>query len=137
MRFSYRAISYLVMTTWSKNPILSCSNCHRKKVAGDTTATLFLGWWGFPFGLIVTPMQLFRNISAASSSHSPATEPSSELCSFVRSIIAQTEIENSSLQVSQNSGIGNTKKKETLRRSTPPPIPSRVAGPKAKPIEPR
>ena len=27
LRFSYRAISYLITTTWSKNPVFSCRSC--------------------------------------------------------------------------------------------------------------
>jgi len=136
LRFSHRAVSYLVMTIWSKNPILSCRSCHRKKVTSETFITLFLGWWGFPFGLIVTPIQLLRNISAVSSSKSPSREPSSDLFSFVRGILAQTIIENSSQQVSPENGSRNTQKKGTLKRNTAPPIPKRVVQSKAKPIEP-
>ena len=28
-----------------------------------TLISLFLGWWGFPFGLIYTPMSLITNLS--------------------------------------------------------------------------
>jgi hypothetical protein len=28
-----------------------------------TLISLFLGWWGFPFGFIYTPMALFTNLS--------------------------------------------------------------------------
>ncbi len=28
-----------------------------------TLTTLLLGWWGIPFGLIFTPMAIFRNLS--------------------------------------------------------------------------
>ena len=126
MRSSYRAISFIVMTTWSKNPILSCSSCHRKKVLGDGLTTFFLGWWGFPFGLILTPVQLIRNISALASPKSGASEPSAELCSFVRSLLAHSIIESSFQQASPESGT----------RNTPPPIPRQRIGADAKPIEP-
>jgi len=137
LRYSYRAVSYLVMTTWSKIPILACRSCHRKKVAGDTLTTVLFGWWGFPFGLIVTPVQLLRNMSAAGSPNSRKTEPSADLCSFVRGVLAQKLIENSSQQVSSANGTIRKKKIETLKSAMPPPVPGQVAGPKAKPIEPR
>ena len=136
LRFTHRAVSYLVMTIWSKNSILSCRSCHRKKVMSESLITLFLGWWGFPFGLIVTPIQLLRNISAASSSNSPTTEPSSDTCSFVRGILAQAIIENSPQQVSPENRIKNTRKKGTLKSNLAPPIPRREVNSKAQPIEP-
>ena len=28
-----------------------------------TTATFLVGWWGIPWGLVYTPMAIFRNLS--------------------------------------------------------------------------
>lgn len=61
--------------------------------------TLLLGWWGIAFGLIVTPVQLLRNIAAAATAKSPTSEPSPDLCAFARGILAQSMIENHSEQV--------------------------------------
>jgi len=30
----------------------------------DTAITLVFGWWGFPWGIIYTPVQISRNIGA-------------------------------------------------------------------------
>ena len=33
---------------------------------------LFLGWWGFPWGLVLTPVQIARNILGITSGPDPA-----------------------------------------------------------------
>lgn len=90
-RKSYKAISYLIMTSWGSYPIISCPPCHRKKVLGDFILTLLFGWWGFPWGIIMTPVQLFRNISAFSTDTN-TSEPSQELCSAVRTMLAHNQM---------------------------------------------
>lgn len=37
-------------------------SCARKRQAGDALFSLVLGWWGFPWGLIMTPVQIGRNV---------------------------------------------------------------------------
>jgi hypothetical protein len=107
LRKSYTAISYVIMTSWGSYPIISCSSCHRRKVLGDFILTLLFGWWGFPWGMIMTPVQLFRNISAFSTDTN-TSEPSQELCSAVRAMMAQNylslhseRIQESKLNVAQ------------------------------------
>jgi hypothetical protein len=102
LRKSYKAISYLIMTRWGEYPIISCSSCHRKKILGDLILTLCFGWWGFPWGLIITPVQLIRNISAFATD-TKTSEPSQELCAAVRTMMAQT---NLSLQSGSNHDPG-------------------------------
>jgi hypothetical protein len=43
---------------------VSCKQCATKSQIGSIIFCLFLGWWGFPFGLIVTPVQIIRNLIA-------------------------------------------------------------------------
>jgi hypothetical protein len=59
---SYRVWSALFMTSWSSRPALCCQSCGTKRKWGDTAFSLFLGWWGLPWGVLVTPMQLGRNL---------------------------------------------------------------------------
>jgi hypothetical protein len=102
LRKSYKAISYLIMTSWGAYPIISCSSCHRKKVFGHFLLTFFFGWWGLPWGLIITPVQLIRNICAFATD-TKTSEPSKELCSAVRIMMAHT---NLSLQSGSNHESG-------------------------------
>ena len=61
---SYRVWSAVFLTSWASRPTVSCSSCGNKKRIGDTLFSLLLGWWGLPWGILVTPMQLGRNIVA-------------------------------------------------------------------------
>jgi hypothetical protein len=45
------------------------------------------GWWGFPWGLIMTPVQLGRNLIGALGG-SEAAAPSPELEKMVRTMLA-------------------------------------------------
>lgn len=39
--------------------------------------TLFLGWWGVPWGLMLTPVILFRNLTGGIAEFTPSTDVSS------------------------------------------------------------
>jgi hypothetical protein len=54
--------SALIVTVWKSTPALSCKGCAVKSQVYATLAAALVGWWGFPWGLIVTPIQLIRNI---------------------------------------------------------------------------
>jgi hypothetical protein len=59
---SYKVWSALVMTQWSSNPSVCCRSCGTKQRIGDTVYSALLGWWGFPWGLVMTPVQVGRNV---------------------------------------------------------------------------
>ncbi len=61
---SYRVYSFVFMTRWESRYKVGCRSCGRKRQLGDLAFSLVAGWWGFPWGLIVTPVQVVRNISA-------------------------------------------------------------------------
>jgi len=61
---TYRVHSFLVMTQWSSRPAVCCGSCATKRALGDAAYSLFLGWWGIPWGLVMTPVQLVRNVVA-------------------------------------------------------------------------
>jgi hypothetical protein len=61
---SYRVWSAVLMTSWQSRPQISCRSCGRKSQLGDALFSLALGWWGFPWGLLFTPVQIGRNIAA-------------------------------------------------------------------------
>jgi hypothetical protein len=79
---SYRVWSAVLLTSWQNTPEISCRRCGAKAQVGNALFSLVLGWWGFPWGLLMTPVQITRNIVALSKSpqHSAA---SPELTRFV------------------------------------------------------
>ena len=58
----YEVWSVLVLTRWTTKSQVSCHPCAIKRQLGGATFSLFFGWWGFPWGLILTPVQITRNI---------------------------------------------------------------------------
>jgi hypothetical protein len=80
---SYRIWSALLMTSWASRPQLSCRSCGRKSQVADTLYSLFLGWWGLPWGLIMTPVQIFQNLIAMAKPPDPS-KPSDQLERIVR-----------------------------------------------------
>lgn len=85
---TYRVWSALLLTSWASRPGVSCRSCATKRRVGDTLFSLFLGWWGFPWGLIMTPIQLGRNLIGFFQAPS-LTGPSVELRNLVRVHLAQ------------------------------------------------
>jgi len=61
---SFEVLSVLVITTWSTKTHLACRTCARKQQALSLMKCMLLGWWGFPFGLIITPFYITKNIAA-------------------------------------------------------------------------
>ena len=51
---SYRVYSFLIMTSWQNRPRLSCRGCGVKAKLADTAVSAVAGWWGFPWGFIMT-----------------------------------------------------------------------------------
>src|SRR3954469_13015737 len=54
--------SALVVTSWKSSPEISCAPCGRKAKAFSAVGSFLLGLWGFPWGLIATPIQVSRNV---------------------------------------------------------------------------
>src|SRR5690349_13054387 len=59
---SYKVWSAVFLTSWSTNPVISCRSCARKKQIGNLFFSGVFGWWGFPWGLLLTPVQVTRNL---------------------------------------------------------------------------
>lgn len=75
---SYRVWSAILLTSWRNQPQISCRSCGVKAQIGNAVFSLVLGWWGFPWGLMMTPVQIVRNVVALFS-RSDATAPSDKL----------------------------------------------------------
>lgn len=80
---SYRVWSALFLTSWSSRPAICCQTCGHKKMLGDAVFSLFLGWWGFPWGILITPVQIVRNIVGLFRKPDPST-PSPALEKMIR-----------------------------------------------------
>jgi len=80
---SHRVWSALVVTSWRNTPHVCCRSCGRKAQLGDAAFSLFLGWWGFPWGLVMTPVQIIRNLAGLFKTPDPY-RPSPKLAEMVR-----------------------------------------------------
>jgi hypothetical protein len=80
---SHQVYSMLILTRWSSKPQLSCQSCGRRSQIEGAVISFFAGWWGFPWGLIFTPVQITRNIAGMLTPPKP-TEPSYQLEKIVR-----------------------------------------------------
>jgi hypothetical protein len=85
---STRCMSFVFMTTTQNREHLMCRRCARSKIGEDLLITCLAGWWGFPFGLIFTPIAIGRNIKAMSSGPDPA-QPSAALHNAARMFLAR------------------------------------------------
>ncbi len=75
--------SALVLTSWKTQPYVVCKRCGtRAQLLALLSSTLF-GWWGVPWGLLVTPMQIVRNVAALRRSPDPL-RPSEDLLRLAR-----------------------------------------------------
>jgi hypothetical protein len=89
---SYRVWSALVLTQWQSRPLVSCKSCGTKQKLGDTAFSLVLRWWGFPCGILMTPVQLGKNIFALMKTPDPGS-PSPALEKILRLHLAAQVIE--------------------------------------------
>ena len=95
----HRVWSALILTNWSSSQQISCRSCGVKSQLGGAAFSLVLGWWGFPWGLILTPVQIARNI-AGMCSRKDSSQPSPELRKLVQVMVGLKMIQASR----QNSG---------------------------------
>lgn len=79
--------SALITTQWSSKPILCCQACGTKSKLRAIAFCGLFGWWGFPWGLVAAPVQIFRNVGGLLSAPNPY-EPSPEMLRHVRQRLA-------------------------------------------------
>src|SRR5215472_10761725 len=80
---AHQVWSALVLTSWSSRPEMSCKSCGTKRQLGALLFSGLFGWWGFPWGLVMTPVQIARNIAELAGG--PKSDaPSALLHKFVR-----------------------------------------------------
>jgi hypothetical protein len=91
VHYSYRVWSMLLLTSWSSRQQVSCRSCGFKTQMADAAFSLVLGWWGFPWGLILTPIQVGRNIAKAANPPD-ITKPSAQLEKILRLNLAKQQL---------------------------------------------
>ncbi len=64
LRRSHWVWSAFIVTRWKTDQHIECAPCGRLRQAKAMGFSLLAGWWGVPFGLILTPVQLVRNAIA-------------------------------------------------------------------------
>ena len=79
---SHTVTSLLVVTSWNSKPKVCCRRCGIKSQFGGLLWSGALGWWGFPWGLLMTPIQILRNIGGLVSPPKPG-DPTPQLRKMV------------------------------------------------------
>jgi hypothetical protein len=102
---SYTIWSAVVLTSWNSKPAISCRSCGINEQAMSAGIAMFVGWWGFPWGLIMTPVQITRNIIGMLS---VPPHPSPQLKKIVSLMLAEQ--------------IVNLQNRRTAAASVPPPF---------------
>ena len=89
----YRVWSALIITSWVALPQLSCRSCARQSQVGGIAFSFFLGWWGFPWGIVLTPILITRNIVAMCGGPDPG-RPSADLEKYMKTTLALKMVES-------------------------------------------
>lgn len=106
---AHKVWSILIMTSWSSSPAMSCKRCATKRQLGATVLSGVVGWWGLPWGLIMTPVQIIRNFTEMAGGPQKG-KPSHLLERAVRIQAVASALEQQQLQQQQGG-------------ATPPPLP--------------
>jgi hypothetical protein len=85
---SYRVFSVIIFTRWTTHNHFVCRLCARKEQLKSLAYSALLGWWGFPFGLILTPIQIIRNVVGLADS-SDRSHPSVRLQKLLKLNLAR------------------------------------------------
>jgi hypothetical protein len=80
---SHEVWSMILLTSWKSVPQISCRSCGVKAMLYGTAYSLFLGWWGFPWGILITPVQIGKNLWGIARAEE-SVDPSSKLERLVR-----------------------------------------------------
>jgi hypothetical protein len=85
----YTVKSFLVFTINESKIIIACSSCLNKKSNQAILSTLLLGWWGVPWGLLKTPLYLYRNF--AEKRYNDSVEANNSILNFALMNIGKIE----------------------------------------------
>ena len=114
---AHQVWSALLLTSWSSKPALSCKSCGVKRQIGATVFSGLFGWWGFPWGIVMTPVQVIRNIVEMIGGPQP-NQPSALLEKIARLQAGANIVQQSRAQ--PNPPVPTA-------QSAPPPLPKSVS----------
>lgn len=97
---SYRIWSVIVLTSWVTTPELCCRRCATTSKVSTILFSAALGWWGVPWGVIGTPIQVCRNFAEWLSPPDSA-RPSEELLAHVRIRLVTQTLESEQVYAAQ------------------------------------
>ena len=97
---SYKIWSALLFSSYKSDPQISCCSCGIKSQISSVFYCFFLGWWEFPWGLIITPIQIIRNFIALFKKPNPM-KPSPQLEKLVRMNLVAV-VESQSVKQTKN-----------------------------------
>lgn len=89
---SHTVWSALILTSWKSSPELCCRGCATSAQVGAIALSGVVGWWGFPWGLIMTPVQICRNFGGLFFGPS-RTRPSKQMIDTAKRILAARALE--------------------------------------------
>jgi hypothetical protein len=55
-------MSFVFVPRWRSVPTICCRMCGLYRQLRGILTSLVMGWWGLPFGVIMTPIQIARNL---------------------------------------------------------------------------
>jgi hypothetical protein len=84
--------SFILLTSWKSQPQISCKSCAVKSQALGFVSSFFLGWWGIPWGIVMTPVQMVRNLWGMT--RSAGDMPSDDLQRMSRLMMLQTQLQS-------------------------------------------
>lgn len=88
VHYAPRVWSAIVVTVRNTKTLVSCRRCARDEQHAAIGFSLALGWWGVPFGIFLTPVQVARNIHGIVRPPDPE-RPSQRLHEFAAQLVAQ------------------------------------------------
>lgn len=74
----HRIRSALFRAKWDSTPLLCCRRCAHRAQWRGIGISLLLGWWNIPWGVFMTPVQIYRNLRGIFRGPSPQ-QPSLDL----------------------------------------------------------
>lgn len=92
VHYAYFVYSFVVATSWKSERHVCCRGCARKQQLMAALVSGLAGWWGFPWGLIMTPVQVLRNLGGMVGGGGGLT-PTPALSETVRMAIAAQAID--------------------------------------------
>jgi hypothetical protein len=86
LRTEHWVWSAIFLTRFGRRTALICRACGRSRNLRALGKCALLGWWGIPFGLLITPYKIFANLGELLSRDRP--EPSASLRDLARARLA-------------------------------------------------